>query len=326
MIISRTPLRVSFAGGGTDLAEYYKINSGAVVSTAISRYLYITVNKKFDDLIRVSYSSTEMVESVDKVKHNIIREALKIVGIEKGVEIVYMGDIPLGSAGIGLGSSSSLAVGVLNALYAFKGVHASSEQLARDACKIEIEILGHPIGKQDQYIAAYGGFNHIQFDKTDAVFVAPVVCNNGTKEKLNEKLMLFYTGIERVSSVILEEQKKKTKFNLKHLDKMAELAEKLWEELVNNRIEYIGDLLHQGWLYKQKLASGISTPVISEYYDKARKAGAVGGKILGAGGGGFLLLYCDEKYRPEVRKALKGLKECSLGFEQQGSRIIYVQD
>src|SRR3984885_51072 len=165
MIISRTPLRVSLAGGGSDLEEYYKTGCGAVVSTAIDKYIYITVNKKFDDMIRVSYSKTEVVNNVNELEHNVIRESLKLLGISKKIEVVYIGDIPLGSAGVGLGSSSGLAVGVLNALYAFKGLHASAQRLATDACKVEIEILGHPMGKQDQYISAYGGFNYIQFNK-----------------------------------------------------------------------------------------------------------------------------------------------------------------
>ena len=191
MIISRTPMRVSLMGGGSDLACYYGRGSGLVVSTAMDRYIYITVNKKFDDLIRVSYSKTEMVDSVDKVEHNIIREAMRIVGVTRGIEVVYMGDIPLGSAGIGLGSSSSLAVGVLHALYAYTGRHVSAERLAREACRIEIEILGHPMGKQDQYAAAFGGFNAIRFNKDESVFVDPVICKRATREALNAKLMLF---------------------------------------------------------------------------------------------------------------------------------------
>jgi len=210
MIISRTPLRISFAGGGSDLEEYYKTGCGAVVSTAIDKYVYITVNKKFDDMIRVSYSKTELVDNVNELEHNVIRESLKLLEIRKKIEVVYMGDIPLGSAGIGLGSSSGLAVGVLNALYAYKGLHASAQRLADDACKIEIDILGHPMGKQDQYISAYGGFNYIQFNKDGTVFVDPIICNTETKTLLHNKLMLFYTGLVRVSSTILGEQKSKT--------------------------------------------------------------------------------------------------------------------
>lgn len=326
MIISRTPLRISFAGGGSDLAVYYRDGGGSVVSTAIDKYIYITVNKKFDDLIRVSYSKTEMVKNVDEVEHNMIREALKIVGIEKGIEVVYMGDIPLGSAGVGLGSSSSLAVGVLNALYAFKGQCVSAEKLASDACKIEIDLLENPIGKQDQYIAAYGGLQHIRFNGDESVFVDPVICKRGTKNELNGKLMLFYTGIMRVSSSILAEQKQQTNNNRKHLDRMVELSEELREVLIKNKLNRFGEILHEGWLKKRYLASGITNAKIDDYYDRARSAGAVGGKILGAGGGGFLLLYCEKENQNKVRDALSDLKESPFKFEPQGSKIIYVSD
>lgn len=326
MIISRTPLRISFAGGGSDLESYYKFKPGSVVSTAINKYIYITVNKKFDDLIRVSYSKTEMVESVDKLEHHIIREALKMVGIDKKIEVVYMGDIPLGTAGIGLGSSSSLAVGVLNALHAFKGEHVSAERLAREACEIEIDILGHPIGKQDQYAAAYGGFNYFQFNSDDSVYIDPIICTNGIKQTLNKKLMLFFTGIERVSSDILTEQKEKTFNNINHLDEMVSLSKELKNNLINNNLSKFGEILHQGWLRKTNLASGITNAKINEYYERARKAGAKGGKILGAGGGGFLLLYCEEEQQEKVRNTLSDLKESPFNFEPQGSKIIYVSD
>lgn len=326
MIISRTPLRVSLAGGGSDLEEFYKTGYGAVVSTAIDKYIYITVNKKFDDLIRVSYSNTEMVKSVTEVKHNIIRESLKLLGIDKKIEVVYMGDIPLGSAGVGLGSSSGLAVGVLNALYAFKGFHSSAERLASDACKIEIDILKHPMGKQDQYISAYGGFNYIQFNKDGTVYVDPIICDSGTKASLNNRLMLFYTGLVRFSSNILEEQQKKTSVNLTYLDQMVDLARNLRDQLIHNQIDQVGSILHEGWLLKKKLANGISNSQIDEYYEKALKAGASGGKILGAGAGGFLLLYCEEKYQQKVREALRDLKESPFKFEPQGSKIVYVHD
>lgn len=326
MIISRTPLRISFAGGGSDLEEYYKTGYGAVVSTTIDKYIYITVNKKFDDRIRVSYSKTEEVDNVCALQHNVIRESLKLLEIGKKIEVVYMGDIPLSSAGVGLGSSSGLAVGVLNALYAFKGLHASAEKLAANACKVEIEILGHPMGKQDQYISAYGGFNYIQFNKDGTVFVDPIICKSETKKLLHNKLMLFYTGIVRLSSNILGEQKDKTSMNLRFLDKMVDLAKDLRDQLVRNKIDEIGGILHEGWLLKKKLANGITNPQIDEYYEKARKAGASGGKILGAGAGGFLLLYCDKKYQPKVREALSDLKESPFKFEPQGSKIIYVHD
>ena len=326
MIISRTPMRVSLMGGGSDLSVYYRRGHGSVVSTAIDRYIYITVNKKFDDLIRVSYSKTELVESVDQVEHNIIREALKAVGIDRGVEVVYMGDIPLGSAGIGLGSSSSLAVGVLNALYAYIGRHVSAEYLAQKACEIEIDILGHPIGKQDQYIAAYGGFNFITFNKDESVFVDPLICRKETKTALNRKLLLFYTGIERLSSAILNAQKDNIDDNCQYLDELVKLSEVMGDAIRNDDIAMVGELLHEGWQHKRKLAGNVSNDEIDDYYEKARRAGAVGGKILGAGGGGFLLLYCDEDVRNSVRRALSNLKESPFFFEPQGSKIIYVSD
>jgi D-glycero-alpha-D-manno-heptose-7-phosphate kinase len=326
MIISRTPMRISFAGGGSDLAAYYSEGSGSVVSTAIDKYIYITVNKKFDDLIRVAYSKAEMVESVDEVEHNIILEALKMVGIDRGVEVVYMGDIPLGSAGIGLGSSSSLAVGALNALYAYKGQHVSAEHLAQKACEIEINVLGQPIGKQDQYAASYGGFNYIRFNKDENVFVDPIICEKETKEQLNKKLLLFYTGVERVSSHILEEQRGNIDKNNKFLDEIVKLSEIIRESIISNGSNTVGKLLHQGWEYKKQLASKITNPVIDEYYERALNAGAVGGKISGAGGGGFLLFYCEGKYQDKVRDALSDLKEIPFHFEPQGSKIIYVSD
>lgn len=305
---------------------YYRRGHGSVVSTTIDKYIYITVNKKFDDLIRISYSKAEMVKSVDEVEHNIIREALNMVGIERGIEVVYMGDIPLGSAGIGLGSSSSLAVGVLNALYAYKGQHVSAEQLARKACEIEIKKLGQPIGKQDQYAAAYGGFNYIQFNNDESVFVDPVICKRETKERLNNKLLLFYTGIERISSHILEEQKENIDNNNIFLDEMVELSNIIRESILKNGSSKVGKLLHKGWKCKQQLASTITNPVIDKYYEKALNAGAVGGKISGAGGGGFLLIYCEEEQKDNVRNALSDLKEVPFRFEPQGSKIIYVSD
>ena len=326
MIISRTPLRISFAGGGSDLEEYYKTGYGAVVSTAINKYIYITINQKFDDAIRISYSKTEIVNRIDEIEHNVIREALRLAGVEKKIEIVYMGDIPLGSAGVGLGSSSGLAVGVLNALYAYKRIFVSAERLAKEACEIEIDILKHPIGKQDQFICAYGGMNYIQFNKDGTVFVDPIICTAETKKKLHSRLMLFYTGMMRVSSSILNEQRSKTNSNLSYLDRMVDLAKETKDLLNNNKIDGIGELLHEGWILKKKLASGISNTQIDDYYERALKAGALGGKILGAGAGGFLLIYCEEKNQPSVREALKELKESPFTFEPQGSKIIYVQD
>lgn len=319
-------MRVSFAGGGTDLPRYYRNGHGfgCVISATINKYIYITVNKKFDDLIRVSYSKTEIVDSVDKVDHNIIREAMKMVGVDRGVEVVYMGDIPLGSAGVGLGSSSALAVGVLNALYAYKGQHVSAERLAREACMIEIDILGHPIGKQDQYITAFGGLNYIQFNKDETVFVDPVIFSADAKRRLESRLTLFYTGMVRVSSDILQEQSDSVERKLDCHNGLVDLTHQLRERLQQNDISAMGDILRRGWEIKTQLASKITTPQIDAWYQAALDAGAVGGKIVGAGGGGFLLFYHEDENKEAVRKALPGLQESPLTFEPQGSKIIYV--
>lgn len=327
MIISKTPFRMSFVGGGSDLKEYYQHGYGSVVSTAINKFIYITVNKKFTDYFRVSYSKTEYVKNVNDIEHNLVRQALKLLGITKGgIDIVYMSDLLPDHEGSGLGGSSSLIVGTLNALHAYKGENVSAETLAKEACKIEIDILGHPIGKQDQYAVAYGGFNHIQFNSDESVFVNPVIFKKGIKEELNSKLLLFHTGINTRSDTVLTEQKRKTKDNLDVLDKMVSLSEELLDELKHVNITSFGEILHKGWVYKQKLASNITNPIINSYYEKARKAGAIGGKILGSGGGGFLLFYCEEKNQDNVKKALLNLKELPFKFEPEGSKIIYVND
>lgn len=326
MIISRTPLRVSLFGGGSDLKVYYQNSPGIVLSTAIKKYIYITVNKKFDDLIRVSYSSTEIVDSVDKIKHNIIREALKLVGIDKGIDVVYMGDVPLGSAGTGLGSSSALAVGVLNALYAYKGIHADAETLAQQACKIEIEILKNPMGKQDQYASAYGGLNTIQFNPDESVFTDPIIFDCETKQSLESKFLMFYTGVERLSSSILGAQELNISSNSANIDNVVNIAQKGIDALRNNQISHIGELLHENWEQKKQFASNVSNPALDDIYLAARQAGAVGGKLLGAGGGGFFLFYCEPQKQQAVRNTLSRLKESSFSFEGQGSKIIYVNN
>jgi D-glycero-alpha-D-manno-heptose-7-phosphate kinase len=324
MIISRTPLRISFAGGGTDLAAHYKRQPGAVTSTAINKYIYVTINKKFDKRIRVSYSKTENVEHVDELHHGLVREAMKLTGLDSGVEITTIADIP--SRGTGLGSSSSLTVGLLNALYAYQGMLKSRESLAAEACKIEISILGEPIGKQDQYIASYGGIQHIQFNPDESVYVDPVICTPKTKLALEKHLLLFYTGITRKARSILTKQIKNTKKKEENLIRMQTLSEKVRDSLCENKIKEVGLALNQGWLYKKELASGISNPIIDGYYKKALKAGALGGKILGAGGGGFLLIFCDPKHHKKVRQALKELPMVPIKLEPQGSKIIYIED
>lgn len=327
MIISRTPLRISFIGGGSDLPAFYRHEPGAVVSTTINKYIYITVNPKFDDKIRASYSRTEIVDSVDELRHELIREALKMVRIDHGIEITSISDIP--SQGTGLGSSSTYTVGLLNALYAYRNYFAGAERLAREACIIEIERCGKPIGKQDQYIAAYGGLQFIQFNPDDSVFVDPIVCEPGTRERLQEGLLMLYTGMVRNADEILNEQSRNTQTDDEKrasLRRMVNLAGQLREALLCNDLNGFGEVLHAGWMEKRKLASGITKPAIDEWYERARAHGAIGGKILGAGGGGFLLLYAPPERHPEICEALRELRPIAFRFSPQGSKLIYVEE
>lgn len=327
MIISRTPLRISFVGGGSDLSAFYARESGSVVSTAINKYIYITVNKKFDHRIRASYSATEMVENVDQLSHELIREALKLVGVESGIEITSISDIP--SRGTGLGSSSSYTVGLLNALYAYRGQHAEAERLAREACDIEIERCGKPIGKQDQYIAAYGNMQYLRFNPDESVYVDPIICPRETKRNLQSRLLLLYTGVTRSTDEILREQQKnsitnfETQASLRYLTK---LASELRESLLAGDLDCFGEVLHHGWLEKQKLARTITNPKINNWYETARAHGAIGGKLLGAGGGGFLLFYAPSERHDEIIAVLPELQHVPFAFEQQGSKIIFVQE
>ena len=323
MILSRTPLRISFVGGGSDLRAYYSYRLGAVFSTTIDKYIYVCVNHRPDGLIRVSYSKAETVDSVDKVEHDIIREALKLTGINNGVEINYMGDFPIGNAGTGLGSSSALAVGTLNALYALQGKKISSEELAHQACEIEIEKLKRPIGKQDQYAAAIGGFNYIEFRPDESVVVMPISLDTETLATLYENLMLFNTRMATASSSVLEEQREKTKDNLEVLDALVRLTHEIQEVLLNKNFKKFGELLHENWIAKKKLASKITNETLDLYYEKARSAGAIGGKILGSGGGGFLLFYVEKENQDKVRNALKDLQLTPFQFEPNGSNIVY---
>jgi D-glycero-alpha-D-manno-heptose-7-phosphate kinase len=327
MIISRTPLRISFAGGGSDLAAYYQHEPGAVVSTAINQYIYITVNKKFDRKIRASYSITEIVEKVDELQHELIREALRMVNLDGGIEITSISDIP--SQGTGLGSSSTYTVGLLNALYAHSGRQASSERLAREACIIEIEQCSKPIGKQDQYIAAYGGLRLIQFNPDGSVFIDPIIVKPETNKTLQERFILLYTGQTRSANQILDEQRRNTERDegrRQTLRAMTRLAFSLREALSQNDPDSFGAILHEGWLLKRELANGISTPCIDEWYARARQAGALGGKLLGAGGGGFLLLYANPDRHHAILTALPELRHTPFRFEPQGSKIIYVEE
>jgi D-glycero-alpha-D-manno-heptose-7-phosphate kinase len=326
MIISRTPLRVSLVGGGSDLAAFYEHEPGAVVTTALRKYIYITVNRKFDSRIRASYSVTEIVDSVDQIRHELIRESMRMVELDGGIEITSISDIP--SQGTGLGSSSSYTVGLLKALYAYRNQHVGAERLAREACEIEIGCCAKPIGKQDQYIAAYGGLQYIQFNPDGSVFVDPIVCSATTRQALETQLMLLYTGMTRSADTILGEQKQ----NLSNgrcrrtLRRVVQLAGELRQALTANDLEAFGEILHESWLVKKTMANGVSNGRIDEWYETARAHGAVGGKITGAGGGGFLLLFAPLECHPRILRALPELKPVAFGLEPQGSKIIYVEE
>lgn len=320
MIITRTPLRISFAGGGTDICDYYRKSKGAVVSAAIDKYIYITVNKKFDNNIRVSYSKTEIVPSIEELHHELVRECLKLAGIEGGIEITSISDIP---SGTGLGSSSTFTVGVLNALFHYTHHNLTARQLAELACKVEIDILGHPIGKQDQYAAAYGGINYFGFNPDDSVEHKNLNLSDIDLRKLESKLMMFYTGITRSADNVLTEQKKNTKSKLSSLNYMKSLADSMYNELYTNGVNSnFGEALTLGWQKKRELASSISNPEIDEMLRSGIEAGAAGGKLLGAGGGGFLLFYCDEQYQDNLRDSI-GLTQTDIRIDRYGSRVVY---
>src|ERR1043166_2624543 len=296
MIISRTPLRMSFAGGGSDLPAYYRRFGGAVVSTAINKFVYITLNEKFDHRIRVSYSRTEEANSVARIKHPLVREAMKMLEVKGGLEITSIADIP--SKGSGLGSSSSFTVGLLNALHAWSGRYASAEQLANEACQIEIDRCGEPIGKQDQFAAAFGGFNFIEFNPDDSVSVEPILCRRETLLRLQENILVFYTGITRSASTVLKSQQAGVAaqaIKQKMLHRMVELARDLRTALQKNNLDAFGEIIHANWELKKGLAREISSNVIDDWYAKARAHGAVGGKLLGAGTGGFLMFYAPQE-------------------------------
>ena len=322
MIISRTPFRVSFAGGGTDLAAFYRETNGAVTSTTIDKYMYITVNTRFDDTIRVSYRKTETVSNVEELEHPIVREALKLTGILRGIEITSMADMP---AGTGLGSSSSFTVGLLHALYAWQGKFRSAEQLAAEASHIEIDLLGEPIGKQDQYAAAYGGLNLIRFNEDDTVFVDPIICPPERRRTLFDNLQFFYTGGTRSASAILKQQQKSTSARMDFLTRMRAQADEIREVLIDGRdLDIFGELLHAGWQLKRQITGGISNSEIDGWYEKAREAGAIGGKLLGAGGGGFLAFYVKPEKQRHVREVLQELRQVRFNYEPQGSKIVYI--
>lgn len=323
MIITRTPFRISFAGGGSDLPKFYEKHGGCVLSAAIDKYMYISIHPSFrKEETVLKYSKTENVQDYDEIEHKYFRAILKKMQV-KGVEITSTADIP---AGTGLGSSSSFTVGLLHSLYSYLGKFISKEQLAEEACKAEIEDLGQPIGKQDQYAASYGGLNFYSFNRDGSVFVEPIIMPHGARDRLESNLMLFYTGkIHSASEILIEQAQNVATSESKEQNqlKMSSLAHDLRRKLQKGEVDAMGEILDLGWKLKKTLAGGITNPEIDEYYDTAMHAGAYGGKLLGAGGGGFLLFYVPEDAQESVREKIK-LPEVPIGFDFQGSSIIFV--
>lgn len=323
MIISQTPFRVSFAGGGTDLPAFYREEPGAVFSVTIQRHMYVTVHRSFDAGIRVAYSRTESARTLEDVQHEIVREGMRLTNWDGGLEITTVADVP---GGTGMGSSSSLTVGVLHALHALAGRVTSRDRLAEEACSLELDILGKPIGKQDQYAAAFGGFNHIVFNPDETVSVTPVVVSRELQRSLEERTLLFYTATTRKADGILEKQTAGTASRMATLRRMRDLATDLRDSLISGSLTSFGELLNEGWELKRSLGFGISNPGVDEWYDLARKNGATGGKLLGAGGGGFLLVVAEPDRHDAIRAALGHPTELPFAVDRSGTRIVFVSE
>jgi D-glycero-alpha-D-manno-heptose-7-phosphate kinase len=321
MIVTQTPLRISFAGGGTDFPAYFLREEGWVVSSAIDKYIHVIIKERFDDKIRVGYTKTELVDDIDQLEHDLVRECLRKTGIRKRVEIATMGDIP--SSGSGLGSSSTVTVGLLNAMFTYQGNTQDAATLARLACEIEIDVLGKPIGVQDQYIAAFGGQRFIHFCQDGRIRVEPLGLDDELTRRLNRNLMLFYTGVTRKAEDILGEQTRNIPATADSLRALKRLALQVRDALRAGDLDGFGLLLDEGWQLKKQLASRISNQSLDELYATARRAGALGGKIAGAGGGGYLLLYCQRDRQDDVRTALHSMSELPFHLERDGSKAIF---
>jgi len=324
MIISQTPYRVSFAGGGTDLPAFYRREYGAVLSTTIDQHMYVTIHRRFEPTIRVSYSRTETSSTLDGVQHELVREAMRQAEIDEPLEITTIGDVP---AGTGMGSSSSLTVGLLNALYAYQHRVVSPQLLAEQACRIEIDVLNKPIGRQDQYAAAFGGINYIRFNSDDTVDIEPLPCRAETLTELEQRTLLLYTGQTRDANRILEQQSSGTADRMEVLRQMRDLSAKMRLTLTGEGdLDKFASLLHEGWELKRSLGFGISNDQVNEWYEAARKAGTVGGKLLGAGGGGFLLLIAPPWRHRAIREALNRPRELPFRIARHGSRNIFIHN
>ncbi len=325
MILSKTPLRMSFVGGGSDIPAYYRQETGAVLSTSIDKYMYIAVNTKFDGRVRLSYSMTEEVDRADQISHPLVREALRLLGIKGGIEIVSVSDIP--SKGTGLGSSSSYTVGLLNALYAYQSRYVSKARLAAEACMIEMEKCGEPIGKQDQYAAAFGGMNLIRFHPDESVDIEPVICAPAILRELEQSILVFFTGRTRSASAVLVQQQTNLQSTGRKLlmRRMVELAHEMKAELESGTLESIGALLDENWRLKTQMAAGVSDSQIDSWYDAGIRNGALGGKLLGAGNGGFIMFFAPPHTHNAIRSALSNLQPVTFKFDRNGTHIVYYQ-
>jgi D-glycero-alpha-D-manno-heptose-7-phosphate kinase len=321
MIITRTPLRVGLVGGGTDLPDYYREHGGRVLNAAIDKYVYVVVKQRFDDDIYVNYSSKEIVSRVEDLQHELVREALHMTGIRGGVEITTLSDIP-SSGGSGLGSSSAVTVGLLQALFTYQGRQLTAEELADRACAIEIDRCRKPIGKQDQYAAAYGGVCDIRFGPGDGVVVDQLALTPQIRRKVQEELLLFFTGVTRSANSILSEQTANIADRLPQLHQLRDLAGDAATGLRDGDVDALGVAMNKSWAAKRELASGVSTSQIDEAVEAAISAGATGAKVTGAGGGGFLLLVCPLENQRRVREQLAHLRELPISIEPFGSRVI----
>ena len=326
MILARAPLRIPIGGGGTDLPSYYSRFGGFVLSAAVNKYVYITINRpQVDDLIRVKYSKSETVADLNEVQHELVREAMRLTGIERGVEIVSLADIP---AGTGMGSSGSFLVALLRALHALKREHVSPYQLAEEACRIEIEIVGSPAGKQDQYTATFGGLTSFEIAPNGRVLVTPLPLSNHHLDELRGSLLLFYTGIERRSLDILEDQKRDTAHAsadvLESLHRTKRLGLEIKVSLEAGDLARFGELLDEHWQNKKRRSAKISDLRIDRWYDLARDNGALGGKLIGAGGGGFFLFYCPTSRKKQLREVMarEGLREMAFDFDFEGAKVL----
>jgi D-glycero-alpha-D-manno-heptose-7-phosphate kinase len=321
LIIIQTPLRISFFGGGTDFPSFFMEEGGCVLSSAIDKYIFVNIKERFDKKLRVGYTQTEMVDDLSELRHDLIREALRLTGIYESVEITTMGDIP--SEGSGLGSSSTVTVGALHAMYTYLGEMVSAERLAREACGIEIDTLKKPIGIQDQYIAAYGGLRFFEFKTDGEVRVEKVNLAPESHRVLNDNFLLFFTGVSRRADTVLKDQKNNIKDRLVELREIKQMAHQAREYIETEKFDSFGSLLHQSWELKKRLSQSVSNSAINDLYEAARRAGAMGGKIAGAGGGGFLLLYVPYERQKAVRKALSGLQELPFRLEADGTKVIF---